>query len=340
MERTILDIQALKVGFSLGRTRIWALRGVSLPLLEGESLAVVGESGSGKSVLVKACMGLLEGNGWIEGGQIWYNGKNLALLQGERAWLPYRGTAMAMVMQDPMTSLNPVRTAGAQMMETLRLHQGLKGAAARDAAAALLADVGMADPYACLKRYPHELSGGMRQRVVIAMALACRPRILFCDEPTTALDVTVQAQILDLLERMKEKYRLSLVYITHDLGVVARCAQRVAVMYAGQIVELGLVREIFYDARHPYTWALLASLPQRGVRGQPLYSLPGTPPVVTDGMQGDPFAPRNPYALAIDYKEEPPAFPVSPTHWARTWLMDPRAPRIMPPALQPAGRLG
>lgn len=340
MERTILDIQALKVGFSLGRTRIWALRGVSLPLLEGESLAVVGESGSGKSVLVKACMGLLEGNGWIEGGQIWYNGKNLALLQGERAWLPYRGTAMAMVMQDPMTSLNPVRTAGAQMMETLRLHQGLKGAAARDAAAALLADVGMADPYACLKSYPHELSGGMRQRVVIAMALACRPRILFCDEPTTALDVTVQAQILDLLERMKEKYRLSLVYITHDLGVVARCAQRVAVMYAGQIVELGLVREIFYDARHPYTWALLASLPQRGVRGQPLYSLPGTPPVVTDGMQGDPFAPRNPYALAIDYKEEPPAFPVSPTHWARTWLMDPRAPRIMPPALQPAGRLG
>ena len=180
----------------------------------------------------------------------------------------------------------------------------------------------------------------MRQRVVIAMALACRPRILFCDEPTTALDVTVQAQILDLLERMKEKYRLSLVYITHDLGVVARCAQRVAVMYAGQIVELGLVREIFYDARHPYTWALLASLPQRGVRGQPLYSLPGTPPVVTDGMQGDPFAPRNPYALAIDYQEEPPAFSASPTHWARTWLMDPRAPRIMPPALQPAGRLG
>ena len=340
MDRTILDIQGLEVGFSLGRTRIWALRGVSLTLLEGESLAVVGESGSGKSVLVKACMGLLEGNGWIEGGQIWYNGKNLALLRGERAWLPYRGAAMAMVMQDPMTSLNPVRTAGAQLMETLRLHQGLKGAAARDAAAALLADVGMADPSVCLKRYPHELSGGMRQRVVIAMALACRPRILFCDEPTTALDVTVQAQILDLLERMKEKYRLSLVYITHDLGVVARCAQRVAVMYAGQIVELGLVREIFYDARHPYTWALLASLPQRGVRGQPLYSLPGTPPVVTDGMQGDPFAPRNPYALAIDYQEEPPAFSASPTHWARTWLMDPRAPRIMPPALQPAGRLG
>ncbi len=340
MDRTILDIQGLKVGFSLGRTRIWALRGVSLTLLEGESLAVVGESGSGKSVLVKACMGLLEGNGWIEGGQIWYNGKNLALLRGERAWLPYRGAAMAMVMQDPMTSLNPVRTAGAQLMETLRLHQGLKGAAARDAAAALLADVGMADPSVCLKRYPHELSGGMRQRVVIAMALACRPRILFCDEPTTALDVTVQAQILDLLERMKEKYRLSLVYITHDLGVVARCAQRVAVMYAGQIVELGLVREIFYDARHPYTWALLASLPQRGVRGQPLYSLPGTPPVVTDGMQGDPFAPRNPYALAIDYQEEPPAFSASPTHWTRTWLMDPRAPRIMPPALQPAGRLG
>ena len=340
MDRTILDIQGLKVGFSLGRTRIWALRGVSLTLLEGESLAVVGESGSGKSVLVKACMGLLEGNGWIEGGQIWYNGKNLALLRGERAWLPYRGAAMAMVMQDPMTSLNPVRTAGAQLMETLRLHQGLKGAAARDAAAALLADVGMADPSVCLKRYPHELSGGMRQRVVIAMALACRPRILFCDEPTTALDVTVQAQILDLLERMKEKYRLSLVYITHDLGVVARCAQRGAVMYAGQFVELGLVREIFYDARHPYTWALLASLPQRGVRGQPLYSLPGTPPVVTDGMQGDPFAPRNPYALAIDYQEEPPAFSASPTHWARTWLMDPRAPRIMPPALQPAGRLG
>ncbi len=340
MERTILDIQSLTVGFSLGWERIWALRGVSLSLQEGESLAVVGESGSGKSVLVKACMGLLEANGWIESGQIWYNGKNLANLRGERAWLPYRGAVMAMVMQDPMTSLNPVRTAGAQLVETLRLHQGLKGHSARDAAAALMEDVGMADPVACLKRYPHELSGGMRQRVVIAMALACRPRILFCDEPTTALDVTVQAQILELLERLKEKYRLSLVYITHDLGVVARCAQRVAVMYAGRIVELGLVREIFRDARHPYTWALLASLPQRGVRGKPLYSLSGTPPVMTDGMRGDPFAARNPYALAIDYQEEPPAFPVSPTHWARTWLLDPRAPRVASPVMLPERRLG
>ena len=240
-------------------------------------------------------MGLLEGNGWIESGKIWYNRKNLALLRREREWLPYRGAVMAMVMQDPMTSLNPVRTAGAQLMETLRLHQGLKGSAARDAAAALLADVGMADPAACLKRYPHELSGGMRQRVVIAIALACRPRILFCDEPTTALDVTVQAQILELLERMKAKYRLSLVYITHDLGVVARCAQRVAVMYAGQM---------------------------------------------TDKVRGDPFAPRNPYALAIDYEREPPAFSISPTHWARTWLMDPRAPKVPSPALRQVRRLG
>ena len=197
----------------------------------------------------------------------------------------------------------------------------------------MLTDVGINDPERRAKQYPHEFSGGMRQRVVIAIAVACRPQILICDEPTTALDVTIQAQILSLIRQLKEKYNLTTIYITHDLGVVANVADRIAVMYAGDIVEIGLCEEVFYESKHPYTWALLSSLPQLGVKGEPLYSIHGTPPNLFNEVKGDAFAPRNPKALKIDFVKRPPYFQVSPTHKARTWLLDPRAPKIEPPEM-------
>ena len=220
---------------------------------------------------------------------------------------------------------------GSQVEEAVVLHQGLKGAAARQAVLEVLSDVGISEPERRYKQYPHEFSGGMRQRVVIAIAMACRPKILICDEPTTALDVTIQAQILDLIRQMQKKYDLTTIYITHDLGVVANVADRIAVMYAGDIVEIGTCEEVFYDPRHPYTWALLSSLPQLGVKGEPLYSIQGTPPSLFVEIKGDAFAPRNPQALNIDFVERPPYFEVSPTHKARTWLLDPRAPKVEPP---------
>ena len=237
-----------------------------------------------------------------------------------------------MVLQDPMTSLNPLKTIGKQIQEAVELHQGLKGEAAKKATLEYLVDVGIDDPERRYKQYPHEFSGGMRQRVVIAIAVACNPKILICDEPTTALDVTIQAQILDLIKQLQKKYALTTVYITHDLGVVANVADRIAVMYAGDIIEIGSCEDVFYDPRHPYTWALLSSLPQLGIKGQPLYSIQGTPPNLFHKVQGDAFAPRNPQALKIDFLERPPFFEVSPTHKARTWLLDPRAPKVDPPA--------
>ena len=244
-----------------------------------------------------------------------------------------RGREIAMIMQDPMTSLNPLKTIGQQILESVHLHQHLKGPAARAKALQYLQDVGIPEPERRFKQYPHEFSGGMRQRVVIAIALACTPKILICDEPTTALDVTIQAQILQLLKEMQVKYRLTIILITHDLGVVANIADRVAVMYAGDIVEIGTADEIYYDPRHPYTWALLSSMPQMGVKGEDLFSIQGTPPNLFAQIQGDAFAPRNPQALKIDFVRQPPYFEVSPTHRAKTWLLDPRAPKIEPPAV-------
>ena len=258
----ILSVQNLNVKFSLRGKTLHAIRDVSLDLYEGEALAIVGESGSGKSVLTKTFMGLLDANGWIESGAILYNGQDLASFRTEKQWLAIRGGEIAMVMQDPMTSLNPLKTIGRQIEEALRLHQGLKGSAAHAKAVSILEDVGIAEPERRSRQYPHEFSGGMRQRVVIAIAIACNPKILICDEPTTALDVTIQAQILRLIRELVKKYRLTTVYITHDLGVVANVADRVAVMYAGDVVEIGTCREVFFDPRHPYTWALLSSLPQ------------------------------------------------------------------------------
>ncbi len=328
---TILSVRDLNIKFSLRGRTLHAIRDVSLDLYKGESLAIVGESGSGKSVFVKSFMGLLDANGWVDSGEILYNGEDLTKFTTEKQWLRVRGKQIAMVLQDPMTSLNPLKTIGAQIMEAIKLHQNLHGEAARKEMLSVLTDVGITEPERRAKQYPHEFSGGMRQRVVIAIAVACRPQILICDEPTTALDVTIQAQILDLIRSLKRKYNLTTVYITHDLGVVANVADRIAVMYAGDIVEIGLCEEVFYEPKHPYTWALLSSLPQLGVKGEPLYSIHGTPPNLFNEVKGDAFAPRNPQALKIDFVKRPPYFEVSPTHKARTWLLDPRAPKIEPP---------
>lgn len=336
-QKVILSVKDLNVKFNLRGKVLHAIRGINLDVYQGESLAIVGESGCGKSVLNKNFIGLLDPNGFISSGEITYYGMDdgqpqvLSKYKKDNEWLKIRGSEVSMIMQDPMTSLNPLKTIGKQIGESLELHRGLKGKALKKAVYGILRDVGIEEPERRYKQYPHEFSGGMRQRVVIAIAIACRPKILICDEPTTALDVTIQAQILELLKDLKERYKLTIVFITHDLGVVANIADRVAVMYAGDIVETGMVREVFYDPRHPYTWALLSSLPQLGVKGQDLYSINGTPPNLFNEIKGDAFAPRNPQALAIDFEEQPPYFDVSPTHKARTWLLDPRAPKVEPP---------
>ena len=330
-KKVVLSVQDLNVKFTLRGQILHAIRGISLDVYQGESLAIVGESGSGKSVFVKCAMGLLDANGFIDGGSILYNGMDLTKFQTDKDWLKIRGKEIAMVFQDPMTSLNPLKTIGKQIQEAVELHQGLKGKAAYEAVLEVLTDVGIDDPQRRYKQYPHEFSGGMRQRVVIAIAVACRPRILICDEPTTALDVTIQAQILKLIKDLQKEFGYTIVFITHDLGVVANIADRVAVLYAGQIVELGTVEEVFYDPRHPYTWAMLSSLPQLAQRNTTLYSITGTPPSLYNTIVGDPFAPRNPYCLKIDTLLDPPMFQVSETHFAKTWLLDPRAPKVEKP---------
>lgn len=330
-KKPILSAKDVEITFSLRGNKLNAIRKCSLDLYDGETLAIVGESGSGKSVFTKTFVGMLDGNGSITGGSIMYDGKDLAKFKKEKEWMTIRGKKIAMVMQDPMTSLNPLKKVGKQIQECIELHQGLKGAVAKKATLQILEKVGIPYPEMRYNQYPHEFSGGMRQRVVIAIAVACRPQILICDEPTTALDVTIQAQILELIRNLQAEYHMSVIYITHDLGVVANVADRVAVMYAGQIVEVGKVDEIFYDARHPYTWALLSALPQLGVKGEALPTIDGTPPNLFNKIKGDAFAPRNRQALAIDFEEEPPYFEVSETHKSKTWYLDPRAPKIEPP---------
>ena len=334
-QEVILSVKDLDIKFTLRGKVLHAIRNVSLDVYKGESLAIVGESGSGKSVFTKSFMGLLDGNGFIPNGEILFEGQDLAKLKKEKDWRKIRGGKIAMIMQDPMTSLNPLKTIGAQIAEAIKLHQPqVKGREAIQAKVEqYLTEVGITEPARRSRQYPHEFSGGMRQRVVIAIALACEPEILICDEPTTALDVTIQAQIIDLLKQLKEKYKLTIVFITHDLGVVANIADRVAVMYAGNFVEIGLASEIFYDSRHPYTWALLSSLPQLGQKGEDLFTIKGTPPNLFKEVVGDAFAPRNPKALTIDHMEEPPFFDVTPTHKAKTWLLDPRQPKDEPPEI-------
>ena len=336
----ILDIRDLSISFQTSAGEVRAIRGVDLTLYKGETLAIVGESGSGKSVTVKAVMGILSGNETINSGTIMFthtdeNGQlteDLLKLKKKEMRRRINGRHIAMVFQDPMTSLNPTMSVGAQIMEGMIYHFNTPRKEAHEKAVNLLKLVGISDPEKRMKNYPHQLSGGMRQRVVIAIALACDPELLICDEPTTALDVTIQAKILELIKDIQKKTGISVIYITHDLGVVAKVADDVAVMYAGKIIERGTTEEIFYDPRHPYTWGLLSAMPDLEVRDDVLYTIPGSPPNLLKKVEGDAFAPRNIYALNIDFKKEPPMFKVSDTHYAATWLLHEAAPKVEMPA--------
>lgn len=342
----VLEIRDLSISFRTEGAKVNAIRGVDLDLYRGETIAIVGESGSGKSVTTKAIMGILAKNGTIDSGTINYtwtdpdgskHTKDIDKMSEKEIQSEIRGRKIAMVFQDPLTSLNPTMTIGKQVMEPMMYHYGTSKEEAYKKAVELLSEVGITDPEARMKNYPHQLSGGMRQRVVIAIALSCDPYLLICDEPTTALDVTIQAKILELIQDLQKKKDLSVIYITHDLGVVAKVADYVNVMYAGKIIEKGTIDEIFYDPRHPYTWGLLSAMPDLDTDDDELYTIPGSPPNLTKKVQGDAFAPRNAYALNIDLRLEPPMFdvPGSSSHKVASWLMDPRAPKVeMPESLR------
>lgn len=330
-DNIIVKINNLEVEFSVRGKILKAIRNISLDIYRNEIIAIVGESGSGKSVFTKCLIGMLEENGNIASGEILYDGFDIARFKDNNDFLKIRGKKIACVFQDPMTSLNPLRKIGSQITEVIQLHRGLNKKDAKNEAIRLLERVGIKNASERYNDYPFQYSGGMRQRVVIAIALACNPEILICDEPTTALDVTIQAQILKLIFELKKEYGFTVIFITHDLGVVAQIADRVAIMYAGQIIELGTVMDIFYAPRHPYTWALLSSLPQLAGKDEELYTLYGTPPSLFEDIKGDAFKSRNPYRMEIDYIKEPPMFKVSDTHYAKTWLLDRRAPKVEKP---------
>ena len=332
-KNVILSARDIVVEFDVRDRVLTAIRNVSLDLVEGEVMALVGESGSGKSVLTKTFTGMLEDNGRIANGNINYRGQELTELKSNKDWEDIRGAKIATIFQDPMTSLDPINTIGSQITEVIIKHQGKSAKEAREMAIDYMEKVGIPEAERRFDEYPFQYSGGMRQRIVIAIALACRPDILICDEPTTALDVTIQAQIIDLLKSLQKEYNFTTIFITHDLGVVASIADKVAVMYAGEIVEFGKVEEIFYDPRHPYTWSLLSSLPQLSTSKGDLYSIPGTPPSLYSPVKGDAFALRSDYAMQIDFEEHPPVFNVSDTHWAKTWLLHEDAPQVNKPEI-------
>lgn len=343
----ILKIRDLNISFKTDNGNVKAIRGVNLDLYKGETIAIVGESGSGKSVTTKAIMGILASNGTIDSGTIdyvWYDEytgerqeRDIVQMSERELQKEIRGRKIAMVFQDPMTSLNPTMTIGRQVMEPMMYHYKKSKQEAYQKALKLLELVGITDAEKRMKNYPHQLSGGMRQRIVIAIALSCDPYVLICDEPTTALDVTIQAKILELIQEIQKKKNLSVIYITHDLGVVAKVADYVNVMYAGKIVETGTINEIFYDPRHPYTWGLLSAMPDLDTDDDELYTIPGTPPNLIYEVKGDAFAPRNKYALNIDLRLDPPTYyvPGSKTHKVSSWLMHENAPKVeMPEALR------
>lgn len=332
-KNVILTARDIVVEFDVRDKVLTAIRGVSLDLIEGEVLALVGESGSGKSVLTKTFTGMLEENGRVAQGTIDYRGQDLTKLKSNKDWEPIRGVKIATIFQDPMTSLDPINTIGSQITEVIIKHQKKTPKEAKEMAVDYMNKVGIPDAEKRFNEYPFQYSGGMRQRIVIAIALACRPDILICDEPTTALDVTIQAQIIDLLKSLQQEYEFTTIFITHDLGVVASIADKVAVMYAGEIVEYGTIEEVFYDPRHPYTWSLLSSLPQLADDKGELYSIPGTPPSLYSQLQGDAFALRSDYAMEIDFEEKPPQIYVTDTHWAKTWLLHENAPKVNKPAV-------
>lgn len=332
MNKSILSIRDLDITFHTSAGDIHAIRGINLELPEGKTVALVGESGSGKSVTMKAVTGLLDSNGTVNRGEIFFEADEgeMELLSMSKRELRQKinGSQISMVFQDPMTSLDPTMQIGKQIVEGILLHTKLSSTEAWEKAEELMNLVGIPDAKKRMKNFPHQLSGGMRQRIVIAIALACEPKILICDEPTTALDVTIQARILDLIKELQKKLGFTVIYITHDLGVVARVADYVHVMYAGKVVEFGSVDEIFYDPKHPYTWGLLSAMPDMETEEGRLYSIPGSPPNLLHEPKGDAFAPRNPYAMKIDEEKEPPMFRVSDTHYAATWLLHKDAPKV------------
>jgi oligopeptide transport system ATP-binding protein len=330
----VLQLENLSVSFATPKGEVQAVRDVSLSLKEGEILAVVGESGCGKTVMSQAVLKLLPKNSRITQGRIIVAGNDITDYK-EKQLRKLRGGVLSMAFQDPMTTLNPTIPIGKQITEAILKHNKISKDQARKRALEMLDLVCIDHAEQMFSLQPHFFSGGMRQRCVLAIALAANPKVLFADEITTALDVTVQTKILDLLLTIRDKTGIAIVFISHNLGVVARIADRVAVMYAGKIVEIGTADEIFYDPRHPYVWGLLSALPSMVKEGETLTSIPGMPPVMLDPPPGDAFAVRNQFALAIDYEEMPPMFPISPTHSAATWLLDERAPKIVPPfALQ------
>jgi len=336
MREKILSIQNLNISFETTAGMVNAVRGVNLSVYRGETVALVGESGSGKSVSAKAIMGILAKNGTIDSGDItlsYYRQeekvtRDILSMDKKEIRRHVNGKRIAMVFQDPMTSLNPLIPVGKQVMEGMLWHYHTPKEEAYQKALDLLKLVGITDAEKRMKNYPHQLSGGMRQRVVIAIALSCDPDLLICDEPTTALDVTIQSKILELIQEIQKRKKLSVIYITHDLGVVAKVADYVNVMYAGKIVESGTVNEVFYYPKHPYTWGLLSAMPDLGTEDERLYTIPGSPPNLLHRITGDAFAPRNKYALKIDSRVEPPMFKVSDTHYAATWLLHPKAPKV------------
>lgn len=327
----LLQIQNLSVEFDIFGAHVQAVRGVDLELKVGETLAIVGESGSGKSVTSKAIMGLNPmPPGKITSGKILFNGHDL-VHYSQKQMQKIRGKEISMIFQDPMTALNPTMKIGNQIMEGLIKHQNMSKHDAKARAIELLSLVGIPNPDKRVEEYPHQFSGGMRQRVVIAIALACNPKMLIADEPTTALDVTIQAQILDLMRDIQKKTGTAIILITHDLGVVANLANRVAVMYGGKIVETGTLDEIFYHPKHPYTWGLLSSMPRLHAKTDKLLAIPGTPPDLSNPPKGCPFAPRCPYAMKVCQDHMPDYTKVTDTQKTACWLLDSRAPKVEPP---------
>ena len=329
----ILEVKDLQISFKSYAGEVQAVRDVNFDLRRGETLAIVGESGSGKSVTAKSIMKLLpESNSEIKGGEAIFEDRNLLELS-DKQMQKVRGPKISMVFQDPMTSLDPTMKIGRQIVESLKKHLGLSRGKAKERAVDLLRMVGIPNPEDRVDSYPHQFSGGMRQRVVIAIALSCDPDVLIADEPTTALDVTIQAQILDLLRKLQEENGTSIILITHDLGVVANAAHRVAVMYSGRVIETGDVREIFYEPKHPYTWGLLTSVPlPTADRSQELIPIPGSPPDPLDPPKACPFAARCPHTMRICTEEMPEFTRFSEEHGAACWLHHEMAPDVEPPA--------
>ena len=330
MER-LLEVKNLHTSFFTHVGEVKAVGGVSFYLNKGEALGIVGESGSGKSVTMMSIMRLLQDNGKIIDGQVLFEGRDLATLP-EKEMQKVRGNDMGMIFQDPMTSLNPVFTIANQLTEGIRKHKQMNKQQAYDRAIKMLELVGIPSPKDRMKQYPHEFSGGMRQRVMIAMAIACDPKLLIADEPTTALDVTIQAQILELMKDLKAKLNTSIILITHDLGVVANLCNRINVMYGGLIVETGTTRELFYNPKHPYTWGLLNSIPNPNTENrEKLLPIAGQPPDLLQPPVGCPFAARCDYAMKLCIQQRPPLFDVAEEHKAACWLNHPDAPKVTAP---------